>query len=39
MKVEINSFFSNLCRTGYVVHSSLSIIWRQESVLRKFNNW
>ena len=39
MKVELNSFFSSLCRIGYVVHLSLYIIWRQESVIRKFNNW
>ena len=39
MKVEINSFFPIICRIGYVVHSSLCIIWRQESVIRKFNNW
>ena len=39
MKVEINSFISSLCRIGYVVHSSLCIIWHQESLIRKFNNW
>ena len=39
MKVEINRFFSSLCRIGCVVHTSLYIIWRQESVIRKVNNW
>ena len=38
MKIEINRFFFSLFRIGYVVHTSLYIIWRQESVILKFNN-